>query len=661
MDASSSTQLMSSHRAGDDVWLPGWAPHPGRIARARLSSPAEVVEIEKYPAQSLLPGRTIYECIKSACELNPGKAAMIFLTSAHVSDAPRVISYADLVDAIERSANLFRACAGSARSAVAVVMPMLPEGLIATWGAATAGICVPINPHLEASAVISIMNAAKVTALVTTVAQFSGVWGGLHGAIEKVPTLQRILYVDSEDSASNFAIALEAQTAGKFTFEVNNDPSAEAMCMPTGGTTAAPKLVRMTHGGQLTIAWNVGALMGSTSDGVVGHGMPNFHCGGAIALGLRTVIYGQTLLTLTADGFRNQGVIRHFWEIARRYRMTSVLSTPTTAAAILAVPEVSAQGHCITDFHCGGSTVPLELMRAFHARFGIWLRENWGMTELHGTTTGHPNNGQEPLVGSVGCSLPYYRAKAIRVSDANVYESECAPGERGVLVIGGPSIAPGYADSMLDGQLYVTGMPDGKLWANTGDLGSVDKDGFVWVFGRTKDLIIRGGHNIDPKPIEEALLQHPAVLIAAAIGRPDRLKGEMPIAYVQLKVGEQVSASELIAFCKDHIQERASVPVEIIIVDAIPLTGVGKISKVSLRIDAMQRVVNSVASNVMCADEVFKVTIDQHGLRPMAVLEVEVALGNSAAIKAKLGQALAGFEFETRVVMHSLSQVGQSF
>lgn len=297
MDASSSTQLMSSHRAGDDVWLPGWAPHPGRIARARLSSPADVAEIEKYPAQSLLPGSTIYECIKSACELNPGKAAMIFLTNAHVNDAPRVISYADLVDAIERSANLFRASAGSARSAVAVVLPMLPEGLIATWGAATAGICVPINPHLEASAVISIMNAAKVTALVTTVAQFSGVWGGLHEAIEKVPTLQRILYVDSEDSANNFAIALEAQTAGKFTFEANNDPNAEAMCMPTGGTTAAPKLVRMTHGGQLTIAWNVGALMGSTPDGVVGHGMPNFHCGGAIALGLRTVIYGQTLLT----------------------------------------------------------------------------------------------------------------------------------------------------------------------------------------------------------------------------------------------------------------------------------------------------------------------------------------------------------------------------
>jgi fatty-acyl-CoA synthase len=655
MDASSSTHLMSSRSAGADVWLPGWAPQPGRIARARFSSPADMAAIEKYPASSLLPGRTIYECIKSARDLDPARAAMIFLASAQVSDAPRVISYADLVAAIERSANLFWACADSARSAVAVILPMVPEGLITTWGAATAGICVPINPHLEANAVLAIMNAAKVTVLVTTVAQFSGVWGGLPEAIAKVPTLRRILYLDSLDPVNHLATVLQTQPAGKLTFEATSDSAAEAMYMPTGGTTAAPKLVRMTHGGQLTIAWNVGALMGSTPDGVVGHGMPNFHCGGAIALGLRTVIYGQTLLTLTADGFRNQGVIRHFWDIAGRYRMTSVLSTPTTAAAILAVPDTTLDGHCITDFHCGGSIVPMELMRAFHGRFGIWLRENWGMTEVHGTTTGHPNNGQQPRVGSVGCSLPYYRTKAIKVNEANAFESECAPGERGVLVIGGPSLTPGYADSLLDGQFFVTGMPDGKLWANTGDLGAVDEDGFVWVFGRTKDLIIRGGHNIDPGPIEEVLLQHPAVYMAAAIGRPDAHKGELPVAYVQLKAGEQVTAAELIDFCRGRIQERAAVPVDIIMVDAIPLTAVGKISKVALRTDAMQRVVSSVASGVMGADEVFKVTIDLRGLRPTAVLEVEVVSGNSAAIKAKLGQALAGFEFETRVVTHSLS------
>jgi fatty-acyl-CoA synthase len=643
---------MDSPTKGAGVWLPGWAPRPGRLARARLRSPQDVAEIERHPALSLLPGRTLYECIRSARNLDPDKSAMIFLASAEHDHEPRVISYAELVSAIEQSANLFKACAGPARSAVAVVLPMVPESLIATWGACTAGICIPVNPHLEAKAVIGILNAAKVTVLVTTVKQFAGTWGGLQDAKKKVLTLQRILYVDALGAADHFHTALQTQPDGKLTFEAASDSSAEAMYMPTGGTTASPKLVRMTHGGQLTIAWNVGALMGSAPDGVVGHGMPNFHCGGAIALGLRTIILGQTLLTLTAEGFRNQGVIRHFWDIARRYRMTSVLATPTTAAAILAVPDTTSSGHFITDFHCGGSTVPMEMMRAFHQRFGIWLRENWGMTEVHGTTTGHPDTGREPRVGSVGCSLPYYRTKAIQVSEANVFERECAPGERGVLVICGPSITPGYADSLLDGQFFVTGMPDGKVWANTGDLGTVDADGYVWVYGRTKDLIIRGGHNIDPGPIEGVLLQHPAVFMAAAVGRPDAQKGEMPVAYVQLNPGNTASPAELIAFCRERIQERAAVPVDIIVLDSIPLTAVGKISKVALRTHAMQGVVRSVASSVLEADETLKVTIDQHGLRPTAILEIDLTPGQAAAMQEALAQALASFEFETRIVMH---------
>jgi fatty-acyl-CoA synthase len=640
---------------GDTVntaWRVGGEPRLGRIARVHLRSQADIRTVEGWQPETLLPGRTIYECIKAAASLNPAKAAMICLVTHNIDDAPRVVTYGQLIASIERAANLFREVAIDAPSAVAAILPMVPEGLIATWGAATAGICVPINPHLEITSVVSIMNAARVTALVTTPDGFGALGpDALHEIRRQVPTLRRVLYVGSNDPANDFMTAIDAYPSGRLTFPPATDMLAEAMHMPTGGTTGAPKLVRMTHGGQLTIAWNVGALMGSTVDGVVGHAMPNFHCGGAISLGLRTIIYGQTLLTLTPDGFRNQGVVRNFWNIARHYRMTSVLATPTTAAAILAVEGTTSEGNCLSDFHCGGSTVPLELMRAFHRRFGVWLRENWGMTELHGTTTGHPNDGKEPHVGSVGCSLPFYRTKAVIVDEANAFVSECAPGERGVLVIGGPSITPGYADSRLDDAFFITGMPDGKVWANTGDLGAVDESGYVWVFGRAKDLIIRGGHNIDPRMIEEVLMQHPAIQLAAAVGKPDALKGELPIAYVQLKEGAKVSISDLFEFCRGRIQERASLPVEIFIIDAIPQTAVGKISKPALRMDAMQRVVSSVAAKVIGNEGRFDAMIDQSGRRPSAILTINIGGGaaNADLIRASLQEALAGYEFATRI------------
>lgn len=632
------------------TWLSGGEPMRGRLARATLRSTEDVAAIEKCSHEDLLPGRTILECIEAAARPQPDKAAMIWLRSADIADPPRTVSYAELVAAVKQAANLFKAASGEARPVVAVILPMLPEGLIATWGAATAGICVPINPHLEEEAVVSILNESRATVLVTTTSRRGkGVWDALQDVQARVPTLRRVLLVDADNVDQDFMAAIAMQPAAALTFEPAKEPQVEAMHMPTGGTTAAPKLVKMTHWGQLTIAWNVGALMGSAPGGVVGHGMPNFHCGGSIALGLRTILFGQTLLTLTTEGFRNRGVIDNFWAIARHYRMSSVLSTPTTAAAILAVPNADASGHCITDFHCGGSTVPLELVRAFHQRFGIWLRENWGMTEVHGTVTGHPRTDREPRVGSVGYCLPHCHVKAVEVDASNTFIRECAPGERGVLLISVPSLMKGYRNASLDASYFVSGMPDGQRWGNTGDLGCVDADGYVWVFGRSKDLIVRGGHNIDPKPIEELLCEHPAVQLAAAVGRPDASKGELPMAYVQLKAGHQASADELLDFFRERTHERAAVPVEVIVLDVMPLTPVGKIAKPALRIDAMTQVVCSIAKSVT-GGERFDLSIDQSGLRPTAVLDLKPADGDIEGTKARLAKALSGFEFATTIL-----------
>ena len=634
--------------AETSLWLAGAAPSAGCVARTNLRTDAHKLAIEQLAPADLLPGRTTYECIQAATALEPGKSALVQLLSADLAVAPRVISYAELLQRIEQAANLFMAASKGERPSVALILPMVPEALIATWAAQTAGIACPINPYLEPRVVVSIMNAARSTVLVTSTNKFGpGVWDKLDVICQQVPTLRRVLIVESDDAGNDFMQALETCPVGCLSFVPNTDPDAEMMYLPTGGTTGAPKLVRMTHRGQLLNAWLVGSVAGSTRDGVVGHAMPNFHVGGMIALALRAILYGQTLLTLTTDGFRNPGVIKNFWDIARHFQMTSVIATPTTAGALLADTESSAQGHVIASFNCGASSVPVELMRAFHERFGIWLREVWGMSEIHGFVTASRNDERPPVVGSVGSVLPYNTVKVFELDANNAFVRECLPGERGVLVVCSPGVTPGYVDSSLDREFFVNNAPGGERWANTGDLGAVDDQGLVWIFGRAKEVIIRGGHNIDPRLIEEVLISHAAVQIAAAIGRPDPQRGEMPIADVQLKEGCSVETAELMALCRERVVERAAIPVEIIIVERIPLTAVGKISKPALKMDAMLRVSRATVAPIVGDHGTFDIAIDETGRRPRAVVDVRLHTGDPAPVKDLLQRAFRRYEFET--------------
>lgn len=629
-------------------WLENHGPQSGALARPRLLSAGDIASVEQVSPDQVLPGATIYDCIRAAARINPSKPAIQHLLSADPSVSPRTITYADLLSGIERSANLFRSIAGNERSAVSIILPMLPEALISAWGAATAGIANPINPYLEIKQVAAIMNAARSTVLLTTTNKYGpGAWDKLAELRSLVPTLKRVLFVDAPGQVDDFEAALATQPSG-LNFEPGSDPHAEAVYLPTGGTTAAPKLVRMTHRGQLLAAWIMGGLAGASTEGVVGHAMPNFHVGGGVIISLRAILFGQTVLTLTTDGFRNPGVVKNFWDIACKFRMTSLISTPATAAAILALPpEVSSEGHCIQSFNAGGSTIPVELLRGFHKRYGVWLRELWGMSEIHGAVSSHPGVDSEPMAGSVGIHLPWHPVKAIEVDAQNRFVRECAPGERGVLIIGGPGVTPGYVDASLDAEFFVKDMPDGLRWANTGDLGTVDETGHIWMFGRAKDVIVRGGHNIDPRMIEEVLVCHPAVQVAAAIGKPDAAKGEMPIAYVQLKEGQHVEPNELIALCKDKVQERAGVPVEIHVIPAMPMTAVGKINKPSLRIDATRRVASEVAAEIVGG--AVEVRVDESGRRPKVIVQARVAANRVGSVQAQLEGAFKTFEFLTEL------------
>ena len=231
--------------------------------------------------------------------------------------------------------------------------------------------------------------------------------------------------------------------------------------------------------------------------------------------------------------------------------------------------------------------MPMELFNSFERKTGIRIGEGYGLTEATVCSTVCPVESDTPRIGSIGIRLPYTQVRVAQIDGDGQYLRDCRVDEIGTIVIAGPSVSPGYTDETKNVGLFVTD-DGGAKWLNTGDLARQDLDGYFWLTGRSKELIIRGGHNIDPKTIEEVLTAHPAVNMAAAIGRPDSYAGEVPVAYVDT-VGE-TSEYELIEHCKKHIGERAAIPKAITILEKLPVTGVGKIHKPTLHLMELKAV-----------------------------------------------------------------------
>jgi fatty-acyl-CoA synthase len=179
--------------------------------------------------------------------------------------------------------------------------------------------------------------------------------------------------------------------------------------------------------------------------------------------------------------------------------------------------------------------------------------------------------------------------------------------------VASPGIVNGntYTEADKNKNLFYAGDDNAAQFLRTGDLGRVDADGYVWITGRAKDLIIRGGHNIDPAEIEEALAGHEAIAFAGAIGQPDAHAGELPCVYVELVDGAKVTEADLLEYAKAHIHERAAHPKHLEILDELPKTAVGKIFKPDLRKRAIARVYDKALTDEGVAAHVETVTEDK--------------------------------------------------
>jgi acyl-CoA synthetase (AMP-forming)/AMP-acid ligase II len=245
------------------------------------------------------------------------------------------------------------------------------------------------------------------------------------------------------------------------------------------------------------------------------------------------------------------------------------------------------------------------LYKRFEKAAGVTICEGYGLTEATCLVSINPPDGTKK-VGSIGFPFPYTDVKII--IDTCDGAMICEPDEIGEICIASPGVTPGgtYTEAEKNNGLYHFG-----THLRTGDLGRIDPDGYLWITGRAKDLIIRGGHNIDPAEIEEALAGHKDVAFAGAIGQPDAFAGELPCVYVELVAGASVTEADLLAYAKQHIHERAAVPKHLEILEELPKTAVGKVFKPELRKRAITRVYNAALAEAGLAARVTEVVEDK--------------------------------------------------
>jgi fatty-acyl-CoA synthase len=330
----------------------------------------------------------------------------------------------------------------------------------------------------------------------------------------------------------------------------------------------------------LHAAWSAAQFYGMTERDVILNGFPLFHVAGSLVFGLSTLLSGGEIVLPTTLGLRNASMLQRYWQVVERHSVSLLAAVPTVISMLLAVPPQGADLRSVRALLTGGSPLPPELAAAFEQRLGIPVRNILGMTESAGVVSIEPFHA-ERSAGSCGLRLPFTQVQAFDATSGTA----CAPGQAGTLRLRGPHVSAGYTDPLRNAGTF---SEDG--WLISGDLGHVDEQGRIFVTGRAKDVIIRGAHNIDPGLIEDCLMQHPEVALAAAVGAPDEYAGELPVAFVVLKAQATASPATLLAFCQAHIAEAPACPKRIDVLQALPLTAIGKVYKPQLRRLATERV-----------------------------------------------------------------------
>lgn len=581
---------------------------------------SDIEAIEAQPISSRALPESTFEALLASAKRNPHAKALTFFQAASSYNRVHTWTYAEFIADVTRAANAFHTFGVTSDHPVAFVLPNLPETHFTIWGGETAGVVLAINPMLEPSQIAHLLRTARVRVLVTLAPGPEGLWAKISGELVTLPDLRVVAwvdmtpYLDGEEAQDTRGFADAARSAVS-SFDIVDLRSAmqkqpsDHLIAPrtiqardpssyfcTGGTTGLPKIAVRTHGGEVFDAWAVAKVIESDgSPRTFFCGLPLFHVNAQLVTGLLPWMCGDHVLIGTPEGYRGKGVISRFWEIVSHHRVSMFSGVPTIYAALLDAPIEDNDISSLQFAICGAAPMPPKLIETFESRTGVKILEGYGLTEGTCVSSVNPPEG-ELIPGSIGLRLPYQQMRAVVLNAEGRFARMADVDEAGIIAINGPNVFSGYLDVRQNEDLWIE--IDGERWLNTGDLGRQDHNGYFWLSGRKKELIIRSGHNIDPKIIEDALHKHPAVALAAAIGRPDAYAGEIPVVYVQSQPGAVVSEQELLEFAARNIPERAAIPKHVKILPSLPMTAVGKIFKPALQQLELEMAIRSEASRV---------------------------------------------------------------
>jgi long-chain acyl-CoA synthetase len=467
-----------------------------------------------------------------------------------------VLTYGEFRDAALRVAASLRERGVQPGDRIGLVLPNVLAFPVVFYGALLAGAAVvPMNPLLKAREVQYYLedSGARVVVTLETTAE---------------PVREAAAAVGVEAVVVGPVSPAELMADEPLSEPVDRSDDDLAVILYTSGTTGQPKGAELTHANlgrnALTTAET---LAENTPDDVIMGCLPLFHVFG-LTCGLNTSVLRGSLLTLIPrfDGAKAL-------EVIERDHVTIFEGVPTMFAAMLHQPDadrydVSSLRLCVS----GGSAMPVEIMRAFEERFGCIVLEGYGLSETSPVASfNHPHAERKP--GSIGTPI---RGVEMRLVDDE--GNDVGPGEVGEIAIRGENVMKGYWQRAEE---TAAAIPDG--WFRTGDLARLDEDGYFFIVDRKKEMIIRGGYNVYPREIEEALYEHPAVAEVACVGIAHPELGEEVAAAVALKPGASAEVDELRDFVKARVAAY-KYPRHLWLVDSLPKGPTGKILRRSVEV-----------------------------------------------------------------------------
>ncbi len=475
------------------------------------------------------------------------------------------LSYADLDEASNKVANAFIKMGVNKGDRVAMLLSNSIEFVITCFGIVKTGaIAVPLDIKYKVGELASLFNDCLPKVLVS-----------------ESPTLEPLVPLLSSFKSIKHVIDLSSKYEGQFLsyreimaassaqrIEVEPEPEDIALIIYTSGPSFDPRGIMLSHRCVVTEATiSADGFQQTDKDVVLLFALPMYHAAGLIIVLLTSISKGSKVVMLPGLS------IPSLTEAVERERGTVFIGVPFVFALMVRMAEEEGVKHDLASLRlcaCGGSPLPIDIMKRFKQHYGLDIVQFWGLTETTAHVTCQPVNGTRKL-GSVGKAL---LGCEVKIVDDN--GKELPPNQEGEVIVWGPLMRGYYNNPRATAEIIKDG------WLYTGDIGKLDKDGGLFITGRKKEMIIVKGQNIYPSDIESVLYMHPKVAEAVVMGIPDEMRGEVVGAIISLKEGEVATEQEIKRFCLERIANY-KVPKQVIFLDSLPKTATGKIDRESIR------------------------------------------------------------------------------